>query len=61
MPQHRSAGQKSFLYGELLTAIMSDEAANRTFHPKSLQGRDISLLRGLLHLLFCLFLRRREI
>ena len=40
---------------------MSDEAANRTFHPKSLQGRDISLLRGLLHLLFCLFLRRREI
>ncbi len=61
MPQNLSAGQKSFLYDELLTAITSDNAANRAFHPKSLQDRDFSLLPCLLHVLFCLFLRRSEI
>ena len=61
MPQNLSAGQKSFLYDELLTAITSDNAANRAFHPKSLQDRSFSLLPCLLHVLFCLFLRRSEI
>ena len=61
MPQNLSAGQKSFLYDGLLTAITSDNAANRAFHPKSLQVRSFSLGACLLQVLFCLFLRRSEI